>query len=371
MPIKGFGHYSEHNCQEVIEMYGVFTDIDYSGKKRKTIEKRLRATAKIPYIDDQDNQTTFPLSWRLLRYSLNKPHYAKNQPEFFTQEEENIIKEYYPEFGIKYCSELLNKRVDSILHKAKELKIRRRFRCPKGLNSASKQLYYRNELKQTSEGRKVITIKQFIKTAKKRAKKKDMTFDLTYKHLESIFPEYCPILGIKLELCQRDNLFNCPSLDRIDNNLGYISSNVQIISNKANMLKNDSSLQDILQIIRYMRFDPIPTEFLELSPDEKEKIFKSVLGAKERAARKGLEYDLDSDSIYNIVPVFCPVFKKQIIFSDKEMTPTIDRFDNNKGYTMENIRIISRVANTRKNYGTLEDFAKIYQYMKNTKPLEI
>jgi hypothetical protein len=137
------------------------------------------------------------------------------------------------------------------------------------------------------------------------------------------------------------------------------------------MLKNDSSLQDILQIIRYMRFDPIPTEFLELSPDEKEKIFKSVLGAKERAARKGLEYDLDSDSIYNIVPVFCPVFKKQIIFSDKEMTPTIDRFDNNKGYTMENIRIISRVANTRKNYGTLEDFAKIYQYMKNTKLLEI
>ena len=59
-------------------------------------------------------------------------------------------------------------------------------------------------------------------------------------------PEFCPILGIPLIRVGTIATDNSPSIDRIDSTKGYIKGNVQVISKKANTLKNSSSLSELI-----------------------------------------------------------------------------------------------------------------------------
>jgi hypothetical protein len=85
--------------------------------------------------------------------------------------------------------------------------------------------------------------------------------------------------------------------------------------------------------------------------------------AKDRAKRKGLEFSLVKEDI--VIPDLCPVFGTPINFDDKKNVPTLDRIDSSKGYTKENIKVISFRANRLKDNGTIEEFMKIIDYMKD------
>ncbi len=59
-------------------------------------------------------------------------------------------------------------------------------------------------------------------------------------------PERCPILGIPLARGTQKQNDRSPSIDRIDNTKGYVPGNVQVISLKANRMKNDATDTELL-----------------------------------------------------------------------------------------------------------------------------
>ena len=80
---------------------------------------------------------------------------------------------------------------------------------------------------------------------KQSAQQRGLEFNLT---IEDIYiPEFCPLLNIKLtfeySLETRDSYY---SLDRIDSNKGYIKGNVQVMSIKANTMKNAATHDELL-----------------------------------------------------------------------------------------------------------------------------
>lgn len=81
--------------------------------------------------------------------------------------------------------------------------------------------------------------------AKSRANKKNLDFSITTSDVK--WNDVCPVLGIPITY-QRGKGHggddNSPSLDRIDNDKGYVPNNIRIISNRANKLKNTMTKQE-------------------------------------------------------------------------------------------------------------------------------
>ncbi len=85
--------------------------------------------------------------------------------------------------------------------------------------------------------------KQMLASAKSRAKKKNIPFNLELSDIK--IPQFCPLLGMEL---QRNKNGECrdtsPSLDRKTPELGYVKGNVWVISQKANMMKNNGTIDE-------------------------------------------------------------------------------------------------------------------------------
>lgn len=58
-----------------------------------------------------------------------------------------------------------------------------------------------------------------------------------------VIPDVCPVLGTPMV---------SPSLDRKNNDLGYIKGNVVVMSRRANCLKNDATVEEMRLILAYM-----------------------------------------------------------------------------------------------------------------------
>lgn len=101
-------------------------------------------------------------------------------------------------------------------------------------------------------GRKLTKRKwQIYKTKQYHAKKKNIVFKLRFKDL--YFPTHCPVLGIKLDYWVHGKVtMNSPSFERLDSNIGYIKSNVLIVSMKANTMKNSASLKELKSLVVFL-----------------------------------------------------------------------------------------------------------------------
>lgn len=94
------------------------------------------------------------------------------------------------------------------------------------------------------------TDKATLWNIKSRAKKAGLPFNLTIEDVTP--PEYCPILGIKLERGHKGKAagpqYCSPSVDRIIPELGYVKGNVIVISQLANAIKQNATPEQIRKV---------------------------------------------------------------------------------------------------------------------------
>lgn len=86
--------------------------------------------------------------------------------------------------------------------------------------------------------------------------------------------------------------------------------------------------------------------------------------AKHRAKSKGLEFNVEFEDI--VIPDVCPVFGIPLFFSPGRRTAnsySLDRWDNTKGYTKENTRVISWKANQYKGDLSIDEVKNLLAYM--------
>lgn len=110
------------------------------------------------------------------------------------------------------------------------------------------------QLKKIKENDPVrYSAQKMVYGAKQRARKLNLPFDLTVEYLIGIMPERCPVFDEKLlyggEGCRTK--FTA-SIDKIKPELGYIKGNVQIISNLANMMKQNASFKELVKFANWI-----------------------------------------------------------------------------------------------------------------------
>jgi len=89
--------------------------------------------------------------------------------------------------------------------------------------------------------------------AKNRASNLGLPFNLTPEYLEEIWTGSCPVLGVSLNLVTDRSDEYAAELDRFNPELGYVKGNVHWLSRKANRIKNNTSVEILENLLKWMR----------------------------------------------------------------------------------------------------------------------
>ena len=92
--------------------------------------------------------------------------------------------------------------------------------------------------------------KAMLSSARSRARSKNLDFNIDVSDIE--LPEVCPLLGIPLSINASNKEFSY-SLDRIDSSKGYVRGNVWVISDRANRLKNNATLEELDMLVTNLK----------------------------------------------------------------------------------------------------------------------
>jgi len=98
-----------------------------------------------------------------------------------------------------------------------------------------------------------ISRRKSICFSRKAQNSKKTKWGWELKREDIIFHDTCPILGIPIDWESEIRNDNSPSFDRIDNSKGYVPGNVEIISWRANRIKNDGTEEEHYKIFMYLR----------------------------------------------------------------------------------------------------------------------
>lgn len=93
---------------------------------------------------------------------------------------------------------------------------------------------------------------------KLRSRERGIEFSLSLEWLREAIDNAntCPYLGVKLNITQEECTSNPnqnKSIDRIDSTKGYIPGNVVICSSRANRIKNDATIDELVAIADSLR----------------------------------------------------------------------------------------------------------------------
>lgn len=100
--------------------------------------------------------------------------------------------------------------------------------------------------KKSREAREKNYAASLLYTTRARAKKIGVKHDLTIEDI--VIPSVCPLLGIPIYMAENYSHDNSASVDRIDPTKGYTKDNVWVISRKANAIKSNATVEEILLV---------------------------------------------------------------------------------------------------------------------------
>lgn len=88
-----------------------------------------------------------------------------------------------------------------------------------------------------------------------------------------------------------------------------------------------------------------------------------IAEAKRRAKRKGFPCNLTKDLYF---PKVCPILNIEFKHGQDDWfnSPNIDRIDNTKGYTMDNVIVVSALANAIKSAATPDQILAVGKFYK-------
>jgi hypothetical protein len=94
---------------------------------------------------------------------------------------------------------------------------------------------------------------QNLYVAGNKCRENNIPFEISVDDLMPA-PLHCPVLGTKLDWYKdgRGASDESPSIDRLIPELGYVAGNVMIISTRANRIKNDSNLEELVKVATWV-----------------------------------------------------------------------------------------------------------------------
>jgi hypothetical protein len=96
-------------------------------------------------------------------------------------------------------------------------------------------------------------------------------------------------------------------------------------------------------------------------------ITHAASNARRRAKEMGVEYTLTRDDIIAAFPEVCPLLGTPFAFAQGRAvaaSPSLDRKDSGKGYTPDNVWVISAKANRIKSDATTEEISMVAENLK-------
>lgn len=92
-----------------------------------------------------------------------------------------------------------------------------------------------------------------LSRARSRSQHLKVPFNLTVEHLEAIWTGVCPVLGVAISITEKSRTDEfAAELDRFIPSLGYTEGNVAFLSRRANRLKNNTTTQELAQLLDWM-----------------------------------------------------------------------------------------------------------------------
>jgi hypothetical protein len=187
---------------------------------------------------------------RRIRYALDDEHRAKRRAhtdKWKAENREEYLKQQADKRREQYATPDGKARLDSNTERYNKRNPGKKKEFQDSWYAKNGAKYHREWAAKNREKHPEVYV---WRNARNRAKEKGLEFSITLDDI--VIPEFCPVLGIKLEKGNGPFKDASPSLDRLDNVKGYVKGNIAVISWRANRLKSDATIEEIEKLIAFM-----------------------------------------------------------------------------------------------------------------------
>lgn len=172
---------------------------------------------------------------------------AKKVRKPLTEEQREKRKEY----NKKWYASLSEEQKEKYLEKKREYQASRSEEQKQRDRESKGRYLERLDL----DSLRLVKIGHMCRHAKRRAKDKDLPFNLIKQDVADAWPkdDYCPALRIPLKVRPGNKIptNNSPNLDRIIPRLGYVKGNIAVVSRLANQIMTSARPSEVIKVGRW------------------------------------------------------------------------------------------------------------------------